>query len=75
MLIRTSLKADMFKGRYVIYIKAGIYNDYVTVTKDKKNVFVYGDGMTKTLVTGSKRYAKGFNTTNTATFCKKIDDR
>ncbi|KAJ4727906.1 Pectinesterase [Melia azedarach] len=56
------------KGRYVIYVKAGIYEESVTVTKLQKNVFMYGDGLTNTIVTGNKSYAQGFNTMNTATF-------
>ncbi|KAM7463211.1 hypothetical protein LguiA_031332 [Lonicera macranthoides] len=46
------------KGRYVIYIKAGIYQEYVTVTKDQTNVFIYGDGPRKTIVTGSKSMSR-----------------
>ncbi|XP_021822651.1 pectinesterase-like [Prunus avium] len=56
------------KGRYIIYVKAGIYNEYVTVTKDQVNVFMYGDGPRKTMVTGSKSWADGITTQNTATF-------
>ncbi|KAL4018563.1 hypothetical protein IC575_022161 [Cucumis melo] len=56
------------KGRYVIYVKAGIYNEYIIVTKDMKNVFMYGDGPRKTIVTGRKSNRDGINTQNTATF-------
>ncbi|KAL9405418.1 hypothetical protein Peur_002390 [Populus x canadensis] len=57
------------KGRYVIYVKAGIYREYVTVTKDRPNVFIYGDGARRTIVTGNKNFAKdGIGTWKTATF-------
>jgi pectinesterase len=61
------------KGRYVIYVKAGIYREYVTVTKDKPNVFIYGDGARRTIVTGNKNFAKdGIGTWKTATFSECI---
>ncbi|KAJ4823269.1 hypothetical protein Tsubulata_028445 [Turnera subulata] len=62
------------KGRYVIYVKAGIYKEYVTVTKDKPNVFIYGDGPRKTIVTGNKSFAKnGIGTWMTATVIVEAD--
>ncbi|RVW12540.1 putative pectinesterase/pectinesterase inhibitor 21 [Vitis vinifera] len=56
------------KGRYVIYVKAGIYREYITVTKDHVNVYMYGDGPRKTIVTGTKCYRDGITTYKTATF-------
>ncbi|KAJ7012163.1 hypothetical protein NC653_004811 [Populus alba x Populus x berolinensis] len=62
------------RGRYVIYVKAGIYREYVTVTKDKPNVFIYGDGARRTIVTGNKNFAKdGIGTWKTATFIVEAD--
>ncbi|KAF7818081.1 pectinesterase-like [Senna tora] len=54
------------QGRFVIYVKAGIYNEYVTVDKKMINVLMYGDGPTKTIVTGNKHFPT--KTMNTATF-------
>ncbi|MBA0829142.1 hypothetical protein Goarm_013762 [Gossypium armourianum] len=56
--------------RYVIYIKAGIYNEYITVGKQYTNILMYGDGPRKTIVTGSKGVKKGggITTWQTATF-------
>ncbi|WOG83490.1 hypothetical protein DCAR_0102665 [Daucus carota subsp. sativus] len=54
------------QGRFVIYVKAGTYNEYVTVTKDQVNVYMYGDGPRKTMVTGNKSNAKGISTMQTA---------
>ncbi|XP_061991664.1 pectinesterase-like [Rosa rugosa] len=57
-----------FQGRYVIYVKAGIYNEYVTVAKNQINVYMYGDGPRRTMITGSKSFADGITTQDTATF-------
>jgi len=56
------------RGRYVIYVKAGIYDEHIIVTKDQTNVFIYGDGPKKTIVTGKKSYRDGITTFQTATF-------
>lgn len=58
------------RGRYVIYVKAGIYDEYITVTKDQVNVFMYGDGPRKTIVTGHKSFKDGVTTFKTASFSK-----
>ncbi|KAJ7977737.1 Pectinesterase [Quillaja saponaria] len=56
-------------GRYVIYVKAGIYDEIVNVDKNMKNVLIYGDGPRRTIVTGNKSFAKtGVTTMRTATF-------
>ncbi|XVF66186.1 hypothetical protein PTKIN_Ptkin10aG0015100 [Pterospermum kingtungense] len=52
---------------FVIYIKAGIYNEQVTVDKHKENVVFIGDGPTKTRITGRKNYAEGTKTYHSAT--------
>ncbi|KAL3812211.1 hypothetical protein ACJIZ3_013479 [Penstemon smallii] len=56
------------KGRYVIYVKAGVYNEYVIVTKKQVNVYMYGDGPRKTIVTGQKSNSAGVSTFQTAPF-------
>ncbi|KAF3436603.1 hypothetical protein FNV43_RR23695 [Rhamnella rubrinervis] len=56
------------RGRYVIYVKAGVYNEYITVEKNMVNVFMYGDGPRKTIVTGNKSNRGGFSTFKTASF-------
>ncbi|CAN6468696.1 unnamed protein product [Victoria cruziana] len=56
------------KGRYVIYVKEGIYEEQVIVTRNMKNVLMYGDGPRKTIVTGRKSYMDGTTTYRTATF-------
>ncbi|KAF6172232.1 hypothetical protein GIB67_024854 [Kingdonia uniflora] len=56
------------RGRYVIYVKAGVYDEYIIITKEKVNIFMYGDGPRKTIVTGRKSNAGGYSTFRTATF-------
>jgi len=59
------------RDRFIIYVKAGIYNEYITIEKDKTNILLYGDGPTKTIITGSRSLNGGVNKTmNTATFSK-----
>ncbi|XP_019161972.1 PREDICTED: pectinesterase-like [Ipomoea nil] len=57
------------KAKYVIYVKAGVYDEIVEVGKKMKNVFMYGDGAGKTIITGKKNYAHmKITTSKTATF-------
>ncbi|KAI3933227.1 hypothetical protein MKW92_042279 [Papaver armeniacum] len=53
---------------YVIYVKAGIYDEYITITKDQHNIVMYGDGPTKSIVTGRKSNRDGVKTDKTASF-------
>lgn len=59
---------DLKGGRYVIYVKAGIYDEYIIITKDQTNIFMYGDGPRKTIVTGKKCFTDGVSTFQTASF-------
>ncbi|CAN8253933.1 unnamed protein product [Cochlearia groenlandica] len=38
-------------GRCIIHIKAGVYNEQVRIPKKKNNIFMFGDGATKTIIT------------------------
>jgi pectinesterase inhibitor-like protein len=60
-----------YEGRYVIYVKEGVYEEYVTITRQMPNVTLTGDGSKKTIVTGKKNFIDGITTFKTATFCKK----
>ncbi|XP_060171463.1 pectinesterase-like [Lycium barbarum] len=52
---------------YVIFIKAGIYNEIVQVTNTMANVVFIGEGPTKTKITGNKNYLDGLPILLTAT--------
>ncbi|KAG8373642.1 hypothetical protein BUALT_Bualt11G0045500 [Buddleja alternifolia] len=54
--------------RFVIRIKAGVYEETVRVPLEKKNVVLLGDGMGKTVITGSMNVGQqGVTTYNSAT--------
>ncbi|KAJ8567624.1 hypothetical protein K7X08_019832 [Anisodus acutangulus] len=55
------------KKPYYIHVKAGIYNENVTVPTDKTNIALIGDGIGLTIITASKSETKKFATPNTAT--------
>ncbi|PKI70402.1 hypothetical protein CRG98_009177 [Punica granatum] len=52
-------------SRYIIYIKAGTYEENVEVSLT--NIMFVGDGIGKTIVTGSKSVGRGSTTFNSAT--------
>ncbi|KAI4364943.1 hypothetical protein MLD38_020974 [Melastoma candidum] len=54
-------------SRYVIYIKAGTYKENIEVGKSLKNIMFIGDGMGKTIITGSKSVGGGSTTFSSAT--------
>ncbi|KAI9113967.1 hypothetical protein K1719_015218 [Acacia pycnantha] len=59
---------DNSEGRFVIYIRKGIYNETVRIAIEKKNVIFLGDGMRKTIITGSANVGQpGMTTYNSAT--------
>jgi pectinesterase len=58
------------KGRYVIYVKAGLYVETILVPQNKSYLLIYGDGSQKTIVTGNKFQTPTRNTQQTATFGK-----
>lgn len=60
------------KGMYVIYIKQGTYAEgNITVRKGQDNIYMYGDGDRKTIITGNiSTGLDNITTANTAIFCK-----
>ncbi|KAM7280345.1 hypothetical protein ACFE04_007479 [Oxalis oulophora] len=61
-------KIDSSKGYFVIYIVAGVYEELVSISKQKKNLMMIGDGIDKTIITGSRNVVDGSTTFSSATF-------
>ncbi|KAJ6849062.1 putative pectinesterase/pectinesterase inhibitor 41 [Iris pallida] len=59
---------DGSDGYYLIYVTAGVYPEYVSITKKKKYLMMVGDGINQTVVTGDHNNADGWTTFNSATF-------
>lgn len=55
--------------RFVIHIKRGIYRENIEITGSKlRNLMLLGDGMSYTVITGSRSVMDGITTFHTATF-------
>ncbi|KAK4762524.1 hypothetical protein SAY86_008292 [Trapa natans] len=55
-------------GYFVIYVTAGIYEEYVSIAKNKKYLMLIGDGINQTVITGNRSVVDGWTTFNSATF-------
>jgi len=54
--------------RYVIYIREGIYCEYIEVPIYQTNIMLVGDGINATVITGNRSVADGWTTYSSATF-------
>lgn len=54
--------------RIVVHVKAGVYNEKVEIGHHIKNVMLVGDGIDRTIVTGSRNVPDGYTTLTSATF-------
>ncbi|KAJ8562442.1 hypothetical protein K7X08_011733 [Anisodus acutangulus] len=57
--------------RFVIYIKKGIYNEYLEISKKKWNIMMIGDGIDVTVISGNRSFIDGWTTYRSATFAVK----
>ncbi|XP_078445113.1 pectinesterase-like [Wolffia australiana] len=55
-------------GYYLIYVTAGVYNEYVDVPSYKQYIMMVGDGINRTVITGNRSVVDGWTTFNSATF-------
>ncbi|PON83382.1 Pectinesterase, Tyr active site [Trema orientale] len=53
---------------YVIFVKRGLYREYVKIHSNKWNLVMIGEGMDLTVVTGNRSYGGGWRTYDSATF-------
>ncbi|XP_072979974.1 pectinesterase-like [Typha angustifolia] len=61
------------KKRWVIRIKAGVYQENVEVSKKKKNIMFIGDGRSDTVITGNRNVVDGYTTFKSATLAVSGD--
>ncbi|KAH9730537.1 putative pectinesterase/pectinesterase inhibitor 7 [Citrus sinensis] len=59
---------DVSNGYFLIYIKDGVYQEYVSIAKNKINLMMIGDGINQTIITGNRSAVDGWTTFNSATF-------
>ncbi|XP_038977088.1 pectinesterase-like [Phoenix dactylifera] len=64
--IAAATKQSSGTSRFVIHVKAGVYNENVGTSI--KNLMIIGDGIDATVVTGSKNVQDGSTTFSSATF-------
>lgn len=57
-------------GYFLIYVTAGVYEEYVLVDKNKRYVMMIGDGINQTVITGSRSVVDGWTTFNSFSFGK-----
>lgn len=55
-------------GYFLIYIMAGVYQEYVSIPSQKKYLLMIGDGINQTIITGNRSVVDGSTTFNSATF-------
>ncbi|XP_024960490.1 pectinesterase 2-like [Cynara cardunculus var. scolymus] len=54
-------------GRFVIYIKRGVYRENIEIGNKMKNIMLVGDGMKYTIITGSRSVGGGSTTFDSGT--------
>ncbi|KAK2636417.1 hypothetical protein Ddye_031209 [Dipteronia dyeriana] len=58
---------------FTIYIKEGMYYENIRITREKKNLVIYGDGMNNTIIISNRRNSSGFGIQDSATFHFEIE--
>ena len=65
-------KTDGSNGYFLIYVTAGLYEEYVEIPKYKRYVMMIGDVINQTVITGNRSVVDGWTTFNSATFSKYL---
>ncbi|KAI4332865.1 hypothetical protein L6164_017741 [Bauhinia variegata] len=55
-------------GYFLLYAREAVYEEYVIVPREKKNILLIGDGINKTIITGNHSVVDGWTTFNSSTF-------
>ncbi|CAF2124286.1 hypothetical protein BRARA_C02347 [Brassica rapa] len=64
---------DKNPGRCIIYIKAGIYREQVIIPKKKNNIFLFGDGARKTVITYNRSVGLSSGTTTSLSATVQVE--
>ncbi|KAI3414364.1 uncharacterized protein J3R85_016359 [Psidium guajava] len=59
---------NSISGYFLIYVTGGVYQEYVSIAKNKKYLMMIGDGINQTVITGNRSVVDGWTTFNSATF-------
>ncbi|KAF5732299.1 pectinesterase/pectinesterase inhibitor 33 [Tripterygium wilfordii] len=54
-------------GRFIIYVKRGVYGENIEVGINNNNIVLVGDGMKDTIITSSRSVGRGYTTYSSAT--------
>ncbi|KAF5732298.1 hypothetical protein HS088_TW18G00992 [Tripterygium wilfordii] len=54
-------------GRFIIYVKRGVYRENIEVGINNNNIVLVGDGMKNTIITSSRSVGEGYTTYSSAT--------
>ncbi|PIA61292.1 hypothetical protein AQUCO_00300670v1 [Aquilegia coerulea] len=60
-------KTVIADGYFIIYVVAGVYEEYISIDKNKRNLMIIGDGINQTVITGNRSVVDGSTTFNSAT--------
>ncbi|XP_019154963.1 PREDICTED: pectinesterase 2-like [Ipomoea nil] len=66
-LVAAAKRRRRGSGRFVIHIKRGVYREIVEIGRKTKNIMLVGDGLRRTIITGSRSVGGGSTTFNSAT--------
>ncbi|KAJ3676123.1 hypothetical protein LUZ60_003535 [Juncus effusus] len=58
---------DGTKGYYLIYVMAGVYEEYITISGSQSYVMIVGDGIGQTIITGNRNAGFVWSTFSSAT--------
>lgn len=58
------------EGYFMIYIVAGVYQEYISIASNKKYLLMVGDGINQTIITGDHNVIDGWTTFQSPTFGK-----
>ncbi|KAM7272246.1 hypothetical protein ACFE04_026909 [Oxalis oulophora] len=58
---------------FIMYIKEGVYNEYVQINKSMEHLMMVGDGGRKTIITGNKNFIDGVTTFRTCSIAVQAD--